>query len=303
MDGGHRHWNEETQRWESGPPDHGRPGAQPAPPHRPPDETASSPARDPARTPLGVPTAAPPPDTGPYPPVPAALARRNLWVPLLTLLATAGLVVSLVTTLGSGDGDGEDDGQGPGASTSVTAPVTTRITTGPPSPTASATPSPPGELPAGYVVHDDPQGFRIAVPRDWVRTTDPSEYGIDVVHYRSPGGDRRLQVFQVSESTPDESFEKFLAENTPYGFVQLSLENLDDAGFVGSLLEYVADSLPGEREIGVWHILDLRFVAEDEEIYALVAYGPDADGADDERELLTTAFSHFCPPATTCPAP
>jgi hypothetical protein len=41
-------------------------------------------------------------------------------------------------------------------------------------------------------------------------------------------------------------------------------------------------------------------VAADGRIYTIAAYGADADGRDDERELLRTALGRFCPPDTVC---
>ncbi|GAA4805787.1 hypothetical protein [Streptomyces ziwulingensis] len=336
MDEGQHYWNEETQRWESGA--EGPRPAVPPPPPRPEAEWPTLPAG--LAPPPDAPRIMPPPGTEPGwsgtepgwsdpasgtepgwsdPPPGRGRRKRTTWVSLLIGAATAGLLASLTVALVADDGDGDGDesgGRGPGAS----APAAT--STGPsaagPSPAPSGypgvspapgTPSPAGTGPAaGYLSFDDPEGFRIAVPPYWDRTAQDSEYGIDVVDFRSPGGDRKLQVFEVAESSPDESFRLLLSDSVPKpdGFVQRSLENLDDGlGFTGTMLEYTADSLAGEAEIGRWHVYDLRFVAADGNIYALAAYGPDAggaDGSDDELALLDAAFSWFCPPGTTCSA-
>ncbi|MGC9438801.1 hypothetical protein [Streptomyces sp. WG5] len=159
-------------------------------------------------------------------------------------------------------------------------------------------------LPGGYRLHTDPEGFTLARPVGWVRDAVPSKYGIDVVNYRSPDGARRLQVYQVEEASPDASFEVFLSDGTAKadGFRKLSLETLDDGDFTGSRLEYLADSLRGEPDVGTWHVVDERFVAADGEVYAVTAYGADADGREDERAMLRTALGHFCPPSTACGA-
>ncbi|NEY35555.1 hypothetical protein GTU99_25850 [Streptomyces sp. PRKS01-65] len=224
--------------------------------------------------------------------------------------AVAGVCAALaLTVVAGGDGDG-----GGGRTDGRTAPTgTAPASTGEPSEQATETPGPslgetadpsgtPPELPAGYETYSDPEGFTLARPAGWTREAVASQYGIDVVTYRSSDGERRLQIFEVAEASPDESFELFLSEDTPKaeGFEQLSLENLDDGDFTGTRLEYLAASLKGGPGIGTWHVVDLRFQAADGKVYAIAAYGPDADGRDDERELVDTAAGHFCPPYTEC---
>ncbi|MGI5457237.1 hypothetical protein ACQEWB_29540 [Streptomyces sp. CA-249302] len=166
-----------------------------------------------------------------------------------------------------------------------------------PSPSASAPPS-------GYELHDDTEGFRIAVPEGWSRNSVASQHGIAVVNYRSPDREHRLQIYQVSEASPAASFRLYLSDQVPKppGFEKLDLQTLDDGRFTGSRLEYIADSLNGEPDIGTWHVYDERFVAADGNIYAIAAYGPDSDGSGAELANLTTALDWFCPPYTTCDA-
>ncbi|MGP4084674.1 hypothetical protein [Streptomyces sp. KR55] len=220
-----------------------------------------------------------------------------------------GAVVGLVVTLVVRDreaSDGRADGNAAvSASASQTPGASDSGLPSDPGPQDTAAGSPSAlnsDLPAGFESYDDPQGFTIARPTGWIRTTVSSQYGIDVVHYRSPDGERRLQVFEVSEASPEESHELFLSDAVPKapGFTELSLENLDDGDSTGSRLEYVVDSIKGEPDIGTWHVVDERFVAADGKLYAVAAYGADADGRDDERELLRTALGAFCPPYTTC---
>jgi hypothetical protein len=216
--------------------------------------------------------------------------------------AVVGVAVSLVLTFVVGEGGDDTDARPPATSGSprVSAPAST------PEEEPTATPSPTvAQLPAGYVLEEDAEGFRIAVPEGWSRSSVDSKFGIAVVNYRSPDGTRRLQVYQVAEESPDASFELYLSEDTPKpdGFVELALENLDDGDFVGSRLEYLTDSIKGEPEVGTWHVYDERFVASDGQIYAVAAYGPDSDGREDELELLNTALGWFCPPYATCEGP
>ncbi|MFD3620225.1 hypothetical protein ACFWWT_34295 [Streptomyces sp. NPDC058676] len=241
-------------------------------------------------------TAAPAPARG--------MSRRLVWSVLIGA-AAVGVAVSLVLTLVVRGGDDEPEVAGGGSpSPSSTAEVSQQND---PSPTpteesASPTVSAP-ELPAGYEEYEDAEGFRIAIPEGWARTTVDSQFGIAVVNYRSADSERRLQVYQVSEESPDASFDLYLSEDTPKpaGFEQLTRQNLDDdSGYTGTRLEYLADTIKGEPDVGTWHVYDERFVAPDGNIYAIAAYGPDADGRDDELELLTTALDWFCPPLGQC---
>ncbi|WP_435614159.1 hypothetical protein [Streptomyces coelicoflavus] len=283
--------------------------------------------------PEGIPVPVPPPPHGgwsvpeephtgswPPPPVPPQAprgpSRRLVWS-VLGGAAAAGAAVALVLTLVFPGDDGTDDRGAPaGPSPTASAPTadptsppsasgTSTLRTGEPGTPTDASGSPSGTataLPGGYEPYTDPEGFTVARPAGWVRDAVPSRYGIDVVNYRSSDGELRLQVYQVEEASPEASFELFLSDDTPKaeGFRKLSLQTLDDGDFTGSRLEYVADSIKGEPDVGTWHVVDERFVAADGEVYAIAAYGADADGRDDERELLLTALGHFCPPDTAC---
>ncbi|MFE6284990.1 hypothetical protein [Streptomyces sp. NPDC057877] len=298
MSGGQPYWNEDAQRWESR-------GGAPVPPAVPPS-----------------PVPPPPPDFAPVagpdggwsnPELPrpgrGGFSRRTLGT-VLGGAAVAGAALALVLTLVVGNGDGEgnsgsgeatDDGKATAAPPSSGPPPSTAPPSDTPTPKASS-PSPSAEVPAGYELYDDAEGFTVARPLGWTREAIDSQYGMDVVNYRSADGERRLQVFEVAETSPEESFELFLSDETPKadGFEELSLERLDDGDYTGSRLEYLADAIKGEPDIGPWHVVDERFEAADGKLYALAAYGPDADGRDDERELLRTALDHFCPPYHPC---
>ncbi|NJP50601.1 hypothetical protein HCJ93_11100 [Streptomyces sp. SBST2-5] len=233
--------------------------------------------------------------------------------------AAVGVIVGLVVTLVVKNGDGTKDGAGGGhASVAATASRTPGAAgeggqqdsggeqPPPGSPSASSSVLDSGErdreLPTGYESYADPEGFTIARPTGWTRTTVPSKHGFDVVNYRSPGGDRRIQVFEVLEPSPQSSHEEFLSARVAKapGFTELSREDLNDGDVTGSRLEYLADSFKGEPDVGTWHVVDQRFEAADGKVYAVAVYGADADGREDERELLRTALSAFCPPYTTC---
>ncbi|MDV9174155.1 hypothetical protein R6V09_29115 [Streptomyces sp. W16] len=288
------------------------PGLPPAPPPGPatgPAEASTwhGPTATGADTGAGVrPSPEPLISTG----VPAAQPRpgfsgRVVWS-VVVGAAVVGVVVSLVLTRVVGSGD--DDGKGSHTiAAGSTSPGPTDVSPSPsPSPsvdtgTASPSASAPG-LPVGYQLHEDPERFRIAYPDGWTRSTAPSSYGMDVVNYRSADSEHRVQVYQVEEPSPDASFDEFLSDRTAKapGFREIARENLDDGTFTASRLEYTADSIRGEPDIGTWHVYDERFVASDGNNYAIAVYGPDADGSADELELLNTALSWFCPPDGGC---
>ncbi|MGY1498113.1 hypothetical protein ACW4TU_16185 [Streptomyces sp. QTS52] len=236
-----------------------------------------------------------------------------MWSVLIgaAVVAVAG---SLVLTFLVGPGDDDKDNRtttahestastasttSPTSVTSQPTDVTGSPTEGTASPSVSAFASEP---PVGYALYPDQEGFRIALPQGWKRTTADSSYGIRVVNYRSSDRTHRIQVYQVAESSPAESFDLFLSDETPKapGFTAIRRQTLDEGTFTATRLEYLADSIRGEPDLGTWHVYDERFVASDSNIYAIAAYGPDSDGRDDELELLTTALAWFCPPLGAC---
>jgi hypothetical protein len=342
MSGGARYWNEETQRWEDAdgtqasptpvtPPPPARPAFAPewvteggAPGDGGPGPDAPVAPVDGAWPPTEVSVSGPAVGegaawpaaqwpSGTWPPVDQSAAsapaqgmnRRLVWSVLIGA-AAVGVVVSLVLTLVVGSGDDKDEQAVAASASRSSAPAEVSRSEPPPTPTeetVSPSDSAP-ELPAGYESYEDDEGFRIARPKGWSRSTKGSQFGIAVVNYRSSDGRRRLQVYQIAEESPEASFDLYLSDQTPKpsGFEVLSRDVLDDGEFTGSRLEYLADRIKDEPDVGTWHALDERFVAEDGNIYAIAAYGPDADGHDNELTLLTTAVEHFCPPHACDPA-
>ncbi len=316
MAGGQRYWNEDAQRWEdaggAGSGSGAGSGASVTPP--PPPPPSFQPVV-PTSAPGGVTDPDAPAGGGwsvPEPPKPGASGagrRRMVWG-VLGGAAAVGIAVALVLSLVVGDdggGGGADDrAGGPGTSAPQESPSPTPVGESeavPAETSTSGSPSAdPSALPEGYELHQDAEGFTIARPTGWERETVPSQHGFDVVNYRSPDGFRRLQVYEIAESSPEESFELYLSEDTPKpdGFQRVEMVPLD-AGVEGVRLEYLADSLRGEPEVGSWHVQDVRFRSpEDGKVYAVAAYGAPTDGVDPELELVLVAVEHFCPPSATC---
>ena len=328
MNGGQRYWNEETQRWEDGtretahatPPPPGRPDHEPAvaAPHGDdegvlPPAASESPGTPPPPTPPP-----PPPSSAPWPsgpawppadqpsePVGGRFDRRRVWAAVVAGAAVVGVTVGLVLTQTTGGGDDGGRERKAGETVTPTDPAGTYTSESPTGDVSQETPSPSltaAQLPTGYESFDDPEGFRTAVPEGWERDSVPSQYGMDVVNFRSPDGEQRLQVFQVAEATPQESFDLFLSPDTPKSdsFRELGRQDLSDGGFVGERLEYLVDSIRGEPDVGTWHVVDTRFAAADGTLYAVAVYGRDDDGRSDEVSMSDTAVGWFCPPGATC---
>ncbi|MFF5340628.1 hypothetical protein ACH46L_18090 [Streptomyces althioticus] len=323
MTGGQRYWNEDAQRWEDG----GATGAGiggPAVTPPPPPPPSFQPVV-PTAAPGGVTDPDAPAGGGwsvPEPPKPGAsdAGRRRMVWGVLGGAAAVGVAVALVLSLVVGDdggGGGADDRAG-GTGTGTAQVSPTPVGESGAEPTESFGPSsesvessessesPGGEaspLPEGFELHQDDAGFTIARPTGWEREAVPSQHGFDIVNYRSPDGFRRLQVYEIAESSPEESFELYLSEDTPKpdGFQRVEMVRLDGEGVDGVRLEYLADSLRGEPEVGSWHVQDVRFRSpEDGKVYAVAAYGAPTDGVDPELELARLALEYFCPPSATC---
>lgn len=285
------------------------PGAAPPPPP-PPGTTPPPPAPWPPAEPYYGPAHQPGAPV-PGPATAPGARRRRLWLVVggaAALGVTVGLVATLIVRNGGGTDDRADDRPTVTASPSPTAEPTATGTVEqpPPGPTGGESIPEPStlvdDLPAGYELFTDGEGFTIARPAGWSRDDVDSKYGIDVVNYYSADRTHRLQVFEVSEASPAESHGLFLSDAVQKapGFTELSLEDLGGAGVPGSRLEYLVDTLKGQPDVGGWHVVDERFEAADGKLYAVAAYTPDAEGREAGRELLRTALSGFCPPATTC---
>jgi len=221
----------------------------------------------------------------------------------------------VVAVVGGGTGAGfwyltrdesPDTGAGPTTSVGVTVTTTPSRTENPsPTPTpTSATPSastlasqsPSPSPSSGYRRTQDPIGYAVDVPQGWTRRQKQGKLA-PVVYYDSPGGDRQLQIFQVTESTPYASLQ--LAENDPgYGFAkQPGYQVLDrDRGDTWAELSYrYRDADKGSRQV-----IDHRFRAADGTLYAIRSSGPANLDPALVRSPLATAVSSFCPAGAEC---
>jgi hypothetical protein len=227
------------------------------------------------------------------------------------LVAVLGVLVCSVFVaggwflLGDDGGDADDSKRNDVAGTSGPADPTPGdgATTVPePDPTPSATTTEPGFPtgspgeptagtgpplpPAGYETVTDPAGFALAVPLGWERTEEGAS-----IFYTAPDGSRRLQVFELEESTPYES--AVLARDTASGaegYEEIAFEPVGTGPLDAVELEYFR----ADEEQGWTHLLDHRFAAADGvTLYALVIYGP-AEDTGPQHVIQDTALASFC---------
>ncbi|MFG3188558.1 protein kinase [Streptomyces omiyaensis] len=137
---------------------------------------------------------------------PRSLGRRLL---LFVLLLLGGALAYAAVALPRDGGKPADAGP-PAAPTKAASPATTppapAPTTAPPATTPAAPRTPPTSAPpasgpapaAGYVLREDPEGFRIGVPRDWRRSSVN-----DAGQVRYTGGDFTLIVVPGRDSVRD----------------------------------------------------------------------------------------------------
>lgn len=154
------------------------------------------------------------------------------------------------------------------------------------------------ELPDGYRLAEDPEGFSLAVPEDWKRRTE-SRGDDEAVFYENSDRTKQLLMFPVKDADPFESLqlaEGYAEKNDEYE--RESFKRLNGGDRKAARLEYTYFS---EEHDGVRHVIDHRFEAEDGDLYALIAYGPETkDASEEERSLLDTALSSFCAPGADC---
>ncbi|CAL9291554.1 hypothetical protein [Streptomyces sp. SudanB182_2057] len=273
MSGAGRYWNEDAQRWD----ERGDPGPPPA-------GVSPSPAR-----PAG------PPDTAR--PVPAAPApgggtpragRRGLWAVAAVVVAAVVVAGAVVTRIA---GDGRTDRVGSSASPAVSRGDDRAGG----EPSAGATTPAGAALPEGYQLVHDAEGFSTAVPEGWKRGTPDGSGGTFWVSYEAPeDAARYLVVSKAAEATLEESIE---AVGRREGFGQLAdPEPFERDTATGRRLEYRLD----EGTDGTWYVVDIRFRAADGEQYSVAAWQADDPDLTEERSIVETATSHFCPPETDC---
>jgi hypothetical protein len=228
------------------------------------------PARNGHPTPLTRPAARSAPPATPSrtpPPVPSrrmdelggapASRRGSMLAALAVVLAViaAVLIPFLV-------GRARDDGSAPEASPS-------------PSPTVSSSPTASPEAaappPAGFVLHRDPTGFSIAVPRGWREERDGS-----IVDFRDPTSGRFIRIDQRADPRTD-PYDDWIARQPTYeqelpGYDLIRIANAEYRGWPTADWEFRWGARGSERS----HVLIRNVVPNQFHGYALYWSTPDA---------------------------
>ncbi|MGW7353795.1 hypothetical protein [Streptomyces sp. NPDC054784] len=256
----------------------------------------------------------PGPGGGPGPGQGGFWLNRPLAVGLAVVAAAAAVGVAAWIGLG-GDGDGSPS-QADGTSTTAPAPGPdggdpTEGTDPPqdmPSPSApdgtegiggtddgtNGTPA-PADPPPGFRLAEDTEGFTLAVPTGWERTTGDT----GVVFYTAPDDQSLLQVFRITEvgMTPLEATREASSNlsHQAAGYSELSVGPAgggpENPRGDAAELHYSYDSADGG---GRRECVERVFTAIDAERYALLACAP-ADEPAVRTKVLTTATQHFVP--------
>ncbi|MGX1883290.1 serine/arginine repetitive matrix protein 2 [Streptomyces sp. NPDC055287] len=305
------YWNDEAQRWESG--DEGPPAPHtPPPPPLPPLPSSIPTPVDPLAPVYVAPS---------YYPAPAPVGAvgsgtrslRGWFSPFAAGAAVVVLALGAVTvwfTVGSRGAEGERTGA-KGASAVRSAGTSQRVapaTTVPDGTTAEDGTTPPGgttteeslspdatgspEVPAGYRLVADSEGFTIAVPEDWERSLEN-----DRVFYRTADRASLVQIFQVTEQgmTPGEAVRLAstgLRDGTE-GYEEIRVGPVDgavDEGMSAELVyEYDSEESGGRRR-GVERV----FRVSSGDLWAVLVAAPAGEWPLQEK-VLDTAAEYFQP--------
>ncbi|WP_435224993.1 hypothetical protein [Streptomyces sp. Tue6028] len=288
----------QAQWWASAPTQAGtlRPdGYPPAVPPPPPPQLPQQPPQLPQQALYPFPQ---PPVPGPAPgggrPPSGGADSRRLLVVIVAVAVLAGGVGGGVWALTRDDTAGRTD-----AGASSPAVTVTATQTAPPQETGQASGSddtfadsaqPTVAAPApGYSRAVDPVGYTVDVPDGWARKEERGKLA-QVVTYTSPGGDRRLMLFEVKENSLAESMDK---AETIWGKLNGYQFLGRESGSDWIEVTYRYDS----KDNGPTHVVDHRFRAADGTLYAINASGP--EGGDMTGDL-TTAVNSFCPTGADC---
>jgi hypothetical protein len=151
--------------------------------------------------------------------------------------------------------------RGDGGSASEAGPPPAPTTTGPP-----ATPSPPAAAPppAGFVLHRDPTGFSIAVPRGWRQERNGS-----TVDFRDPDSGRFIRIDQRADPSTA-PYDDWVSREATYkaelpGYDLVRIANVIYRGWPTADWEFTWGARGSERS----HVLIRNVVPNQQHGYAL----------------------------------
>ncbi|BAU85572.1 hypothetical protein SLA_4688 [Streptomyces laurentii] len=291
--GGGAWWNDESQSWVSGP--------APAGPPPVPEPAPGLVPRPAPGTGQGTGPVVPLPPLPPLPPEPPSYVPASPGSPepptpgpsrhvLVAAVAAAVLVAGGIggwLLWGRDGGDSGRAGHGASAAPGASAPGSDSASASPsdsgspsPSDSASADATPP----IGYRIVEDEDGFTVAVPEGWSRTTAGGS-----VFFNAPDDSSLMQVFEIGEPglTPYEALKtvsRDVAKNPDFEQISLEETGADEAELV-----YAYHRSEGRRQV-----VARAFVGDDAVRRIVLVGGPDTDWPK-QREILDTALRYFKP--------
>lgn len=143
-------------------------------------------------------------------------------------------------------------------------------------------------LPDGYVLHEDPTGFRIGVPQGWELSTEgPRTY------FRDPDSSRYLMVDQTTEPADDaltdwEANEQAVSQRLT-DYERVSMERVDYRNYDAVDWEFTFAG-DGDRV----HVINRNVRVDDERAYALYWSAPDSRW-DESVGVFEVAVESFRP--------
>jgi len=140
-----------------------------------------------------------------------------------------------------------------------------------------------------YHTVKDPAGYVISLPWDWTRSVTQGKLAV-VVTYTAPGGNGKLIVFEVNETSVTESSAQ--AQDIAEGSKDYQyLGRQTGAGWTEFSYRYYS------KQYGTTQVVDHRFQTAEGKQYAIVASSP---AGTDLTKQLTRAVNSFCLTGAHC---
>ncbi|MFD8327385.1 PT domain-containing protein [Streptomyces lydicus] len=188
-------------------------------------------------------------------------------------------------------------GPGPSVAASPTATASGNPTLDPSgsptgAPSGGPTGGPEAALPPGFVQKYDPNGFSLAVRRDWERSPKGTQ-----TDYKAPAGEQYLRIGVIA-NTPQSSYDNFLSmekgarKRVDYQRVEMRKNTFQDRPAARWEFTYVNDA--GDTV----HAVDQAYVAADGTEYSIYYECPEAQYDPDNDQVFSTALATWSVSAT-----
>jgi serine/threonine protein kinase len=222
--------------------------------------------------------------------LPPDARRRSRAGILLAVLAMIAVLAGLGYAAASRNDDPKDaTASDPTSSPSASQSASETASTTPPESSApestpESTPAGQSGVPAGFTLHKDPTGFRVAVPDGWQPVRDGPR-----VDFREPGGSRFLRVDQTDDPKPDakadwERQEQSVSQRLP-NYQRIRIDRVDYRDYNAADWEFTFGNNT--------HVLN-RGMNTGAMGYALYFSSPNGQW-DDSQSILQTIYKTFRP--------